>query len=389
MLLLAGLLMSACSQEPVGETASGDVEAPPSVREGETSGQQLVRLRREQAAELKVRTVVAGRDTAQVAVTLPGQVQPAPDYFAQVSAPISGRVVRIHAHEGEAVRQGQPLLALESLEFANLAADYLQAAAEEAYQQRQVERLRELVDKKIAARSRLDRAEADLSRTHASVSATHARLRALGITDAQMERWSTETRERPLLQLYAPISGAIDQHDIDLGQSVTAYQAMMTIISTEKVLIRGFVSPEDAPMMAPGDPVTVSLENAPGQALDATVTTINPSVDPQNRSVTVNIITPTRDRWPMPGQTVRLSIQASNPRPVMMLPLSAVQYEGEQAIIFVRRDPLTYEKRPITVDRLTEDQVIVAEGLDEGEEVAVTQIFSLKALGRYELYAEE
>ena len=72
-----------------------------------------------------------------------------------------------------------------------------------------------------------------------------------------------------------------------------------------------------------------------------------------------------------------------------MLPLSAVQYEGEQAIIFVRRDPLTYEKRPITVDRLTEDQVIVAEGLDEGEEVAVTQIFSLKALGRYELYAEE
>jgi hypothetical protein len=38
---------------------------------------------------------------------------------------------------------------------------------------------------------------------------------------------------------------------------------------------------------------------------------------------------------------------------------------------------------------MTDADVLVSRGLEGGEEVAVTQIFSLKALGRYEQYAEE
>ena len=72
-----------------------------------------------------------------------------------------------------------------------------------------------------------------------------------------------------------------------------------------------------------------------------------------------------------------------------MLPLSAVQYEGEQATVFVWLDPLTFEKRPVEIERMAEDAVIVAAGLMEGEEVATSQVFSLKALGRYAQYAEE
>ena len=311
--LLAAVLLTACNDKPPQEAVSENIVPPPSVRaEEEGAAPVFVRLSEQQAAELKIRTVAVGFDNAEYTVNLPGEVYPAPDRYAQVSAPISGRVVRIHAHEGEAVRQGQPLLALESLEFANLAADYLQAKAEEAYQRLQVERLLTLVEKKIAPRSRLDRAEADLNRAHASVSATYARLRALGIMDVELAAWSSESRDRPLLPIYAPISGIIDQHLIDLGQSVTAYQEMMSITGTDKVLIRGFISPEDAPMIDVGDPVTIGLKEVPGRVLTAQVTTINPSVDPENRSVTVNVLAPTQERWPMPGQNVRLEILASN-----------------------------------------------------------------------------
>lgn len=389
LIVLVAVTLASCSDdEPSAETTVAEVGAPPSVRAEAEAPVRQVRLTDEQADELQVETVAVGRDAAEYSVSLPGQVHPAPEHYAQVSAPIAGRVATIYAHEGETVRKGQPLLALESLEFANLAADYLQADAEAKYLEGQVERLKTLVDKKIVPRARLDRSEADLSRATASVGATYARLMALGVTDQQMAGWSSETRERPLLLVYAPLSGVIDRHLIDQGQSVEAYQQMMSVVDNRAVLIRGFVAPEDAAGITAGDPVTVRLRDNPGRELLAEVTTINPSVDPESRAVTVNIVTPTRSGWPMPGQHVELDITANDTRPVLTLPLSAVQYEGEQATVFVRLDDRTFEKRPITIERVTEDQAIVTDGLSAGEEVAVSQVFSLKALERFEQYAE-
>ena len=380
--------LAACGREPLPEAAVQAIAPPPSVRSEAAPERPLVRLTAAQAAELKVRSVTAGRDTAGYVLGVPGEVVPAPEHFAQVSAPIGGRVAEVYAHEGQAVRAGQPLVALESLPFANLVADYLQAVAEELYQQRQVERLQALVEKKISPRSQLDRTEADLSRARAGVAATYARLKALGISDEQLDRWSDAPRERPLLQVRAPISGTIDRHEVDLGQSVSDYQEMMTVVNTAHVLVRGFVSPDDAGMIRPGDPVTIRMKDVPGPAVAARVATINPAVDAESRSVTVNVLAATAGGWPMPGQTVRLEIRVSNPRPVMMLPLSAVQYEGEQATVFVRRDERTYEKRPVEIERVTADAVVVTAGLEAGEAVAASQVFSLKALGRFGEYAE-
>ncbi|NND71583.1 MAG: efflux RND transporter periplasmic adaptor subunit [Rhodothermales bacterium] len=381
-LLLSSL--SACSDETVEQPAPEQRITPAS----ELAEPPVIRLTPSQVEDLDIQTVTVTKGRAVFTLSLPGQVFPAPDRFAQVSAPIGGRVVQIYAHEGEHVNKNRTLLAIESLEFANLAAEYLQAVAEEAYQQIQVERLQTLVDKKIAPRSRLDRANADLNRSRAGVSASYARLKALGITDAELDGWNTESRERPLLKIYAPIAGTIDLHRIDIGQSVSAYQEMMTIVGSDKVLIRGFVSPEDAATVKPGDPVTITVKASPERALVSTIATVNPSVDQDNRSVAVNILAMTNERWPMPGQSVRLEIQASNAMPVISIPLSAVQFEGQQPTVFVRRDSLTYEKRQIVIDRMDAETVVVASGLASEEEVAVTDVFSLKALGRYALYAE-
>ncbi len=369
------------------EGAAPEVGTPPSLRSESPTGERI-RLTEVQAEELNVQTVRVTRSAVRFSFALPGEVLPAPENYALVSAPISGRVTAVHAHEGERVRRGQVLLELESLEFANLAADYLQAIADEAYHRTQVERITTLVERKISPRSALEKALADLGRSQMSVSATYARLQAVGVRDEVLESWSIAGRERPLLQVYAPISGAIDRHEIDLGQSVTAYQEMLSIIDASHVLIRGFVSPEDAPYVSPGDTVRIGLRSRE-PLIEARVSTINPALDASNRSVVVNVLTPTRDGWPLPGQNVRLEILSGSPRPAVSLPMSAVQYEGQQAAVFVRIDPVTFEKRFVEIDRLDDETVVIASGLQEGEDVAVTQVFSLKALSRFELYGEE
>jgi membrane fusion protein, heavy metal efflux system len=71
------------------------------------------------------------------------------------------------------------------------------------------------------------------------------------------------------------------------------------------------------------------------------------------------------------------------------VPLSSIEYEGDLATIFVQLDPNTYEKKYIKVRRLTGEAAIVESGLNGNETIAISQVFSLKALSKFEEFGEE
>src|SRR5690606_31711587 len=91
----------------------------------------------------------------------------------------------------------------------------------------------------------------------------------------------------------------------------------------------------------------------------------------------------------VPGQSVELDVATAARAPAVLVPLAAIAYEGDDAVVFVRRDAQTFERRTLTLGRIGERDAVVVDGLRPGEEVAVSQVFSLKALGRYAQYAEE
>ena len=62
--------------------------------------------------------------------------------------------------------------------------------------------------------------------------------------------------------------------------------------------------------------------------------------------------------------------------------------EEQEAAVFVRRAPLKYEKRVVQIERMTQDRAVISRGLQPGEEIAITQVFSLKALERFEQFAD-
>jgi cobalt-zinc-cadmium efflux system membrane fusion protein len=164
---------------------------------------------------------------------------------------------------------------------------------------------------------------------------------------------------------------------------------MMTIIDLEKVLIKGYASPEDGSLIKPGDPVEITQKDFQDQKLLSVVTTINPALDPINKSITINVITKSLKQWPRPGQNVRLNITVTTSEPVISVPLSSIEYEGDLATIFVQLDPNTYEKKYIKVRRLTGEAAIVESGLNGNETIAISQVFSLKALSKFEEFGEE
>lgn len=381
-----------CSS-PQPETSPKIIASPPSVT-GEGSSKVKVRLTPLQAEELNIQTYQIQEDTISFMLTAPGTVFPAPENISIISAPVSGRVSRIFAHEGEQVSKGDPLLELESLEYANLLADFLENRAEMVYLEQQLERDRQLFEKEITPQRTLDRTKADYTRAVTKVLASKARLTALGISGRQFEEWENQNSEpQAHLTIYAPISGAINEHLIDLGTSVNNHEKMLDIIDASQVLIRGYVPPEDASFIEQGTPVTITTRNAEAgiskfRQIHTQVASVNPSLDQINRAIPVNIIATTIKGWPVIGQNVRIQFSISTSQNGIVIPLSAVQFEQDGAAVFVQTEPNVFEKRTIQIGRMSESEAIITSGLQEGEIIAVSQVFSLKALAKFEEFSD-
>jgi cobalt-zinc-cadmium efflux system membrane fusion protein len=387
-LVLMILTLHNCSSET--ETAAkSEPELPPSIAGEEgVMAEQLIKLSQEQAAQLNIALHTIAEEPLTYAIAIPAMVKAAPDKYAVVSGPVAGRVTKIYRHEGEKVKKGQPLLALESLEYANLIADYVEASAKFQFAQKEQERIASLVAKKISSKGDLEKAKANLLAARARKEAATARLRAVGLSQSTLTAWTnTENIEHQLI-IRAPIDGYISEHLIDLGKAVAMHERILTIIDLSEVLIEGYASPEEGQRIHPGDPVRIGLKTQADTFLKSRVHTINPALDAVHKSMGVYVPVRTKDNWPRPGQNVRLEIDVSTQQPVLAVPIAAIQYEGDAAALFIAADDRTFVKRQVQIDRMTTKWAIVKKGIKAGDKVAITNVFSLKALSKYDEFAE-
>jgi cobalt-zinc-cadmium efflux system membrane fusion protein len=118
------------------------------------------------------------------------------------------------------------------------------------------------------------------------------------------------------------------------------------------------------------------------------ITSLNPGLDEETRSFVVNIIIPTQNGWPKVGENLRLEIQSSTPQQSLLIPVAALTYDGDKAVVFVKKSDAVFEKRIIQINEFREQMVVVDSGLANGEEIAVSNVFSLKALSRFDIISE-
>lgn len=387
---LAILLLVSASCGNKTETAEATktgTDTPPSI--SGIKPENLVRLTAKEIAELKIQTIPVASSMQKYSVSAPGVVFPAPDHISIISTPIDGRVSKIFVHEGQPARIGQDLFSIESLEFGNMVSEYLQAFSEETFQTSRLQRLEQLVEQTISSKSELERARSDFQRAKTSVIAAVSKLKAIGISDKEINSFRTAEGIDPTLKIQSPINGILDQRSVELGQSVNALQNLARVLDMSHVLVRGYVSPEDARYISAGDSVRLSRRQTDPVNMRAVVTSINPGLDENNRSVIVNVVMPTKDNWPKPGENLHLSIETASNTEVITIPMEALTYEGNDPIVFVKAGDSTFEKRKIDVQELRDKIAVVRSGLQKGEILAVSQIFSLKALSRFDKISEE
>lgn len=338
--------------------------------------------------DLKIETFAVVNDVAKYELNFPGTVYPAPENIYIVSAPVSGRIIKIFKNEGDNVSKGEVLLEIESLEFANMISDYIKWHADMLYRKNIVEKLTNLSSKKIVPENEFELAKAELRTSQANLQSSCSRLMAVGLTQDEIDNFDKKGRTEPILKIKSAITGKINEHLIDLGKSVNMYDKMLTVINTDKVMIKGFLPGDEVPQISQGSPVKIITNNDFSNAVSSTIKSINPALDEQTKAVTVNILINTNNSKPLPGQLVRVIVDATTPNKVLYIPTSGIMLEGQKSIVFVKVSDSIYEKRYVETTKLNDNISIVNSGLKEGELIATTELFPLKALFKISEFAD-
>ena len=307
----------------------------------------------------------AGEVLAQATVTA------SPTGQAVLTARTGGAVTRIYKRLGDPVRAGEPLAIVESGDAAQIAADRTVAAARAALAQKTLAREKRLFEQRVSARQDYEQAQAEAVAANAEA---HRAMAAAGPANV-----SADGRG---VVVASPISGRITAAAVSLGAFVQPETELFRIADPKLIQVEAAISGADAPRIAPGNRAV--LETADGRAIEGTVRSVTPGLNPETRTATAVLDVPPEGL--QPGQSVRARITPSiaSTSKVIVVPEEAVQtFEGRD-VVFVRTTS-GFEARAVTVGQRGSGRAEIVGGLSAGQSIAVRNAFLLKAeLGKGE-----
>jgi len=309
------------------------------------------------------------------------------DRTTPVFSPFTGRVTKIFANQGDHVKQGAPLLALEASEFVQGQNDLMSASASLNIARSQLvqsqineKRKHALYDAKGGSLQDWQQSQADLVTAQNNVRSAETalasarnRLHILGKSDKEIEALANAQKMDPVAYVLAPIDGTVIDRQVGLGQYIQSNAAnpIYSIGDLSKVWLTANAHETDAPLIRVGAPVEVRLLAFPGRVFKAEITYVAPSVDPNTHRLPVRAEVENPDGALKPEMFASFSIITGEATAVGV-PEEAVVYEDDTARVWVAEEDGTIALREIHTGRTSNGMVEVVGGLAAGEKVVTS-----------------
>ena len=308
-----------------------------------------------------VTTVIAKRETWPSTLSVIGSA--AAIQGVTVSADLPGTIDKIHFESGQWVHEGDIMVELDTRqERAQLAS--LEAQRDLA--KVNFDRAQQLVKSGVIARQEYDNAEAQQKATEAQV----------GDVKAAIARKT----------IRAPFSGILGIRQVSLGQYLAAGQAIVSLQSLNPIYVNFGVPQQDTGKVIPGHVMRVTNSDLPGMAFTARIIALDSVINEQTRNIQVQALVTNKDNKLRPGMFLQVELPLGQPRQVVPLPASAINYApyGDSVYIITdMKDPKGNSYRGVRqqvvkIDGSRGDQVGVISGINPGDEVVSSGVFRLR-----------
>jgi membrane fusion protein (multidrug efflux system) len=280
-----------------------------------------------------------------------------------VSADLPGTIDKIHFDSGQWVHEGDILVELDTRQ------ERAQLASLEA--QRDLARInygraQELVKAGVISRSDYDTADSQQKATEAQVGDIRAAIARKTI--------------------HAPFSGLLGIRQVSLGQYLAAGQAIVSLQSLSPIYVNFGVPQQETPKVIPGHVLRVTNGDLPGMAFSGRITALDSVISEQTRNIQVQATVTNKENKLRPGMFVQVELPLGQPRQVVPLPASAINYApyGDSVFVVVEMKDAkgnTYRgvrQQVVKVEGSRGDQVAITSGINPGDEVVSSGVFRLR-----------
>jgi cobalt-zinc-cadmium efflux system membrane fusion protein len=339
--------------------------------------EKLVKMTAEVQKQSGVVVAPAKKQRLAGIISATGKVEANADKIAHVSPRISGKIVSVKSSLGDSVAAGQVLVTLDSVELGEALSRYHQSKTKFTLAQSNMDRIKVLVDKKIAARKEILQAETDYKTAQTELHTDEERLSLFGVSVADLK---DDHHKKPLLPVRSPIGGIITEKHAIVGELSDPSKSLYTVADLSSVWVLVDIHEKDLAKVRRGQAATVIVGAFPDQKFRGRITYLADLVDEATRTVKarVEVGNPGRKLKPEMFATVELAIAADSPT-VLAVPEEAVQELDGKKLIFVAEKETEFEPRTVELGRASGGMVEVVSGLKEGERYAVKGAFTLKS----------
>src|SRR5262245_56085578 len=336
-------------------TDSGEIRLP-------ADSPQLKRLR---VAEVRTEQVPFEE------VVVPGKIEANPSRVSRMALPVAGRVKQVMVTIGDAVSQGQPVIAMESPEIGAALSAYRQAQARvtqskagQAKAEADLNRIKDLFDNRAVAQKEVSRAETPLTQAKADVAQAEA---ALQETQKKLQIFGLQSDQAVQdILVRAPVSGKVLEISVAAGEYRNDTSApVMTIADLSTVFMAADVPEDRIRFIHHGEQVEINLGAYPGEIFRGQVKRISDTVDPQTRTIKV------RDELQNPAGRLRPEMFGEirhklGLRDIPVVPAGAIVQGDQRNIVYRENSTGVFEPVEVTFGRREGDRVPILSGIKIG-----------------------
>lgn len=299
----------------------------------------------EREKAVPVRTIVVSARDVEDIIRLPGRVEPVQE--ARLAAQRAGQIVEVLADKGQAVKEGQILLRLDSRLWA---AAKRRAEIEARDAARDLKRWREL--EKTGAVSASD------------FEAIQRRREAADIALEEAEVMLSQCEVR------APFSGEIVDRLVEVGDYANEGQPVIHMVRLDRVKVAFDVPELDSGALQPGQTKTFTLAALPGREFAGQITFLSRQAARASNSFPAELEADNADGALKAGMIAEVAMVRRLRAGAVAVPLAAVMPRKGEHYVFTVANGRAVRKRVLLGDLIGSEAVLEG-GLSVGERLVV------------------
>ena len=274
-----------------------------------------------------------------------------------MGAEIDGIVKSVRVDEGTIIKKGMLLATLDDTEYTSevirAKAALKQTEASLANTKMEFSRKDALYKEQLVTRQQYDDVFTRLTLAESEVDRARA---ALVIANQKLAR----------TRLYAPTASRVKEKKVAVGDFVKNGTQMVILIQPNPLKLRFSVPERDIGKIKVDQEVNIKVDAFAGREFTGRVSIVFPSLEEKTRSLTVEAIIPNGDEQLKPGLFAKVHLYTGAPQAMVVVPVTALLYEGDKVRLFVIEGNIARERR-VKLGNKYGEFMEISEGLKAGE----------------------